>query len=818
MKKITAIILCLVMLLTDMNVFATENESVTVFVTVSMHGEFVKDVDNNILVQAPVTLEGSESYDLNNVFLAFHNRYYDGGTDAGYESQEGEYGAYITKFWGDESEKFSYQINNGEEIVYGLTHPVENGDFIDFSINESYYPDNENYTCFENTNINTTEREVTLTLKSAAYDENFNMYFVPCDGAIILIDGVETAYTTDENGETTVTFDESGTYIISAKKEKEVLENTVTAITIPHCVVTVNLVETDVVLHNIAQRFSGENILYDANMMWLIPDMAIYKELYPETDFFVSDECKLLCVKEIAEIAAETESPGNLAKVIIALRSMGYDAKKITFDDGAQIDAVAKLTDLVDAQAASVTNIYTLPYVIIALGQAEDYATDEQMNYLINYAVEQKSQWQSTTWGTDGATPMILALSRYYNVNEAIKAVVDESVDIVSAYQTEMGDIGNAASTGLAIAAFSALGIDSRTILNAENSLVDGLMSSVTEEKNGFFPMENSFSTEQGFRGLLALKLMEKNSTIYDFFDCPMNEVYVETDKCFVRFDVWPSGAEIEIMNVLPTDNGEYELSLGIYNYNVRKAGYETESGFFEISDEDIANGNKTIEVRLESKSNGGGGGGSYTYPSNEDMKEKPPVTVEQPKVEEEKIFDDVEKTNWYYEAVKYVYENKLMTGTDKGFEPEKEVTRAMLVTVLYRLENSSDIFEDSSFEDVEKGAWYADAVCWAKKNGIVNGITDTIFAPESNVNREQIAVIMHRYAEYKNKTLETIEKLEDFEDSDDISDWAYDSICWAKKNGIINGTSESTISPKDTATRAQIAQVLCNFLKGANK
>ncbi|MBQ8301844.1 MAG: S-layer homology domain-containing protein [Clostridia bacterium] len=177
-----------------------------------------------------------------------------------------------------------------------------------------------------------------------------------------------------------------------------------------------------------------------------------------------------------------------------------------------------------------------------------------------------------------------------------------------------------------------------------------------------------------------------------------------------------------------------------------------------------------------------------------------------------ENTFADVSKDDWYYDAVKYVYENNLMQGTDKGFEADSKMTRAMLVTVLYRLENPSEEIGECIFEDVSENAWYGDAVAWAAENDIVSGISETEFAPEDNVSREQMAMIFYRYAKFKGYNTEETSELSQFTDKAKISDWSLEALKWANAAEIISGTSDTEISPKDTATRGQVASILMRF------
>ena len=177
--------------------------------------------------------------------------------------------------------------------------------------------------------------------------------------------------------------------------------------------------------------------------------------------------------------------------------------------------------------------------------------------------------------------------------------------------------------------------------------------------------------------------------------------------------------------------------------------------------------------------------------------------------------FTDVKSGNWFYDAVKYAYEQGLMTGTSATtFAPNETMNRAMIVTVLYRLEKSPAVTGASKFTDVPAGQWYSDAVAWAAANKIVNGYDETTFGPMNAVTREQMAAILFRYEQVKgleNVTLE--ENLNRFPDQNKISAYAIPALQWAVGQKIINGNADGTLDPTGTATRAQVAQIFTNLL-----
>lgn len=182
-------------------------------------------------------------------------------------------------------------------------------------------------------------------------------------------------------------------------------------------------------------------------------------------------------------------------------------------------------------------------------------------------------------------------------------------------------------------------------------------------------------------------------------------------------------------------------------------------------------------------------------------------------------VFADVEPGSWYEEAVAWAIESNLFKGvSDTEFAPNSEMTRAMLVTVLYRLENAEEKERTHSFDDVADGEWYSDAVAWAVKNGIVNGVRETEFAPDDSITREQIAAIIYRYAKMKGYDTEEISELSAFTDANEISGWALDAVRWANAAELIKGVSQTSISAKSAATRAQVAAILMRFCENMGK
>ena len=172
--------------------------------------------------------------------------------------------------------------------------------------------------------------------------------------------------------------------------------------------------------------------------------------------------------------------------------------------------------------------------------------------------------------------------------------------------------------------------------------------------------------------------------------------------------------------------------------------------------------------------------------------------------------YNDLSSEQWYHAGVDYALQNGLMNGVGGGrFDPNGSLTRAMLVTILYRSENTPDVSGESNpFADVPEGQWYTDAVIWAAKEKIVNGMSETTFAPNESITREQIATILYRYA----GSPQVSGNLYQFSDAFSVSTYAYDAMLWAVKESIITGMN-GKLAPKDNATRAQIATILYRYL-----
>ncbi len=208
--------------------------------------------------------------------------------------------------------------------------------------------------------------------------------------------------------------------------------------------------------------------------------------------------------------------------------------------------------------------------------------------------------------------------------------------------------------------------------------------------------------------------------------------------------------------------------------------------------------------------SGGAGGGGGSTVTTSD----KPEESVN---TDNNKTFSDVPANAWYADAVKYVTDNGMMKGSGDGsFSPDEVTTRGQLVTILYRLEKEPPA-GTTSFSDIKSDQYYAAAVAWASSNNVVKGYENGTFGANDNLTREQIAVILFRYAELKSVDVIAKSDLSGFADSAKVSGWAAPAMQWAVARGLIKG-DDGALNPQGEATRAEIATILMRYCESIAK
>lgn len=177
--------------------------------------------------------------------------------------------------------------------------------------------------------------------------------------------------------------------------------------------------------------------------------------------------------------------------------------------------------------------------------------------------------------------------------------------------------------------------------------------------------------------------------------------------------------------------------------------------------------------------------------------------------------FTDVKESDWFYKGVAYVVDKGVMSGVSENqFDPSGKLTRAMLVQMLYNMESRPACDAENAFIDVPVGQWYTDAVIWANDEKIVSGMGDGLFAPNMEITREQMVVMLYNYAKYKGYDVTASADLSKFADNASVSTWAQPAMQWAVAEGYISGMGDNQLAPQGTATRAEIASVIMRFME----
>ena len=534
----------------------------------------------------------------------------------------------------------------------------------------------------------------------------------------------------------------------------------------------------------------------DENYAWMLADLASYEGLTGPAQ--LNKEDKTGYARKLINDFKGIKDPksGDLAKYTIVLSSLGYNASNIKLHDGSVINMPTKLIENFNSGIG--TDAYTLPYVLLALQQDSSYASADEINSIKNHLVTNSSTWMDTTWGTDAITPAILSLSPYYN-EEAVKTVLDAAVEAIKPIQKENGALYTnniefgAPSTGLAIAALTSIGIDPQSIKHSESgkTIPDGLVSYYNDDTNLFNPTHTSFSTEQGFRGLISAVKFEKDPSssyrLYDFSGIEKTN-YEEAQDVTVTFNT-NGGSAIDPIEVEPG----HTISKP---QNPKKAGFIF-SGWYSdsgLKTEFKFNTAITKDTTLYTK---------WTKDVNE--------------------FSDVSQGDWFAEPVEYMVVNGFMTGYSNTdfFAPYDTTTRSMMITVLWRVNGKPSVenpdavlknFPDVGLvEDWSKEAW-----AWAASEGVTTGQKHPgdgkyYLDPQVEVKREQIATLLHRDAGSPKATdLTNYNKLKD---KGTESGFATEAMKWIAQEKIITG-NEGYILPHDKAMRCELTKMVTVYDK----
>ncbi len=521
------------------------------------------------------------------------------------------------------------------------------------------------------------------------------------------------------------------------------------------------------------------------------------------------------CVKYVEENINEegkldkNKSSDN-SRVIIALSSIGRDATDVGGHD--LLQALSDLTYVkkqgingpIWALIAFDTRQYDIP-------ENTTGGTQVTRQVLIDTILDAEVEGGGWDLSKKSADPdmtgmAIQALAPYYNTNEAVKQAVDRALTKLSSLQNAGGGYStwgtvNCESSAQVVTALAALGIDAakdpRFIKgsgNAAYSVLDAMLRYYVEG-GGFEhvfnnpPMIDQMSTEQAYYAMTAYyRFKSGQSRLYDMSDA-------STDATVSAVSVAGAAGVISgnVINVtvplgagaaLPTDPEAVQITTTDPKATVSDLATTDGSKWtFTVTALDgKTKANYTVNVEL----------GDWANP-----------------------FTDVPENAWYYDYVKYAVQNDLMNGVGDGkFDPQGKVTRAMFVTLLYRLDGSPEVNDENPFTDVPEGKWFTDAVIWASTNRIVSGYGGGLYGPNDYITREQMATMLRNYSDYKGYDTTKTADITGYADYDTVSSWAVSAFGWSVAEGIVQGKTADKLMPKDNATRAEAATLLTRYIE----
>ena len=752
----------------------------TVYATIAVEGEVVLAQKELVITEE----DGEISVD--DVLRAAHKEFYKDGED-GYASGETQYGLSVTKLWGDTSGAFSYW-NENASCMSAADAVSENGHVVAFVYKDQTYW-SDSYAKFGSFDYEaSTHTELNVTLTTAGYDGNWNTVFEPCAGATITAyeagsgaTGTEVtsgfAFEDAGDGQYTVTFQDAGEYYLVAKNESA---NIVPAV----CTVTVT--SDDEELNKILEQIDALG-----NPDEIEPDEETYEEIQKIKRAIrkLKDENN----REWAEnaLAEKTEKFDELLNKAKAEASTTEDNQLSRI-----YDEVVKKAEEEDPNLITEASKKDLNAI---MAEAEDDISRANHTGEINRILKQAKTDMENVLRQIHVSFRLIGDFRHDEDGE-------EHTEYVTWIETKRYAVNrNATVKDLFQQAIAAAKLD-------ETGSDDGYVSSVRapEVLGGYWLSEMDNGAKAGWMymvngeypddALTEFELEDGDKVVWHYID----DYTDEEDLAAARraADISPKDYAKDRLGKIVTVTGK-----GSVEPELDFADIGTDVTFTFVPDEN----QELVEVLVDGESVGKPE--TYTY---EDLTVKSRIKA----VFTGKMrFEDVRRKDWFYEDVEYVVENGLFHGTSKTtFSPNAPMTRGMLVTVLYRLADKPETTAASGFTDVAKEQYYAAPIAWAAENGIVSGMSQTRFAPDEQVTREQLAAILYRFAQKQGYGTGKTNDLSGYADAKAISAYAAEALGWANAEKLVNGRSETELSPQGQATRAEVAAILHRFAETVAK
>ena len=841
--------------------------TISATVTISVAGAFAAAGNGSAVAALPVQatdLDGSGDVCIDEVLKAAHAAYHPDGS-AGYASAVTQWGLGIDKLWGDESGNFGYYVDNA--MAMNLSETVEAGGYVQAWVYQDAEYFSDSYAYFDSRTAAAKDGSITLTLFSASFDANWNPVFAPYAGAAVTVDGKSTRYVTDSDGKVTIRFDESGTYLISAQgKDGDILVPPVSRVS---AVISggddeeASRVDLEVI--NNTGMFKGayayvETVGGDSTLVVALTG-STYRYLIPG-----SYAQAAASASRGNWIAGQQDkdgkwyftlplSPGQTYLPVVSVSQTyldEYEAGNVPLERSYyprqfELDLNARTLTVDDYNETLSAGVRSLAPTFRVAGSTSMHVVGgpNSNNYGISFSLRMQDStydqvtYPTVTGGSVGTATAALTggefaidltnapkltafqdrepIEMVFRVSETgenvtlsvtidllARTIVIEGDDsgVVPAGDDEEVGSGSAAGAGTAVVTdvevaaevadgTAAASLDTKTVADALKKEDGADTLSVKVESKGAEAVELTLDagavkavaeagtaltveTEQGavtLSGDALKKLAEEDGEV---------TVLLRADEDgSVTLDVTHDGepADVELKAALPAPEDSFVLVL------VKPDGTE-----------------EVVRKSLVED------GTAYALlPAG--------CTV---RAEDRRMhFDDV-GDNWFTAAVDFTSSHGLFIGVGESeFAPSLPMTRAMLATVLYRLESepAPDAADAFRFDDVKEGSWYADAVKWAAAEGIFNG-RENGFAPGESITRQEIATAIYRYV--KSLGLDTGAKgsLAAFPDGDRVSDWAADAMTWAVSVGLFRGDDAGSLNPGSSATRAEIATLFTRLVK----
>ncbi len=818
------------------SVFADTTDSITVNVSIVQNGQFVSGTNEAKIAHTPITVTDRNedgSYDIDEVLYSAHELYYDGGSESGYASEVTPYGLSLTKLWGDDSGTFGYYKNN--KSTSSLADIIENGDSLYAFVyqDKTYWSDT--YTYFEaNTASSEKGQPLSLKLNKLGYDENWATVVLPVENATITIDGNDTEYKTNSEGIVEITFENAGSFVISAKSDYTiappisiitVTENSGTETTpptdekedteTPDTPPTKEKIDYNVVgntiLENIAGTYKDTVSDWIAFPEWYVMDMGAYEIYNPETENKLSSTAKQDYVNYAVKAINTATKDTDIDKAVLGLVAINKNPELLySVNSNTPISAIEKLNGV-----SKSTSVWAAPYTLAVYNQG-DYKADTYETELVNALLTCQSEdgsFNESNTVIDTTANAICGLS-FYNDKPEVNSAIQKALNFLSTQQSDTGDFGgNSNSTAMAIIGLCAAGVDlendARFIKNG-NNIIDGLLSFALADNSGFGYTNNSDknanATEQAFRALIAVMQTIKTGKAFNIYDFSCNELTParETGSTSSSSPSIPSEPSDNNITVTVTIKADTDYWLNNYKVKIPSDDATAYDAFAKACDANsithkgaasgyvssMTKGNKTL-AEFDNENNSG-----WLYKVNGEL---PIVGLTDCKI------SDGDKLVWYYteDWTKDPSSGHYGGGISRPVKKDEDKNIENKDEQKEEFKPTTDI---KQYTDVKTDDWYYDDVKKAVEIGLFNGISENSFAPNRGMTRGMLACVLYRYDGEKG-----FSKKQEFADCKD-NEWYSEAVYWASENNIISGYGNGVFGTDDMVTRQQLVTILYRY------